>query len=358
MAINSGDATRRARVLCLAPSWLGDAVLARPALAWLAAQGFALELWVRDGVARVLEDLPHVVAVHRTSSGSRLRRLQDAWRLRGRGYAAALVLPPSFAAALAARLSGAPLRIGFATQGRERLLNRKLPLPSRDEHLATQYARLAHALAAADTPFTLAAPVAMPPLAVTAAEREAAAAILAHAGAGARPFVVVAPGARYGPAKQYPAERFAAAAAYVAERLDAAVVLVGAAEDAAATRAVQAALPQAIDLAGRTPLGALLGVLASCRGVLANDSGTMHVAAALGRPVVGVFGSTHPAWTAPVGARAGFVVEPVWCAPCFAPTCVQDFACMLGITPERLAAALFERLEGTAAPGSLPPTRV
>jgi heptosyltransferase-2 len=175
-------------------------------------------------------------------------------------------------------------------------------------------------------------------------ERQAAQARLAAAGVGGGPYLVVAPGARFGAAKRYPAERFAAAAESVAAARRIAVVLVGAAEDAAATRAVRDALPSAVDLAGRTTLGELVGILAGATGVLANDSGTMHLAAALGVPTVGVFGSTNPRWTAPRGARATALARPVWCAPCYAPTCVQDFGCMLGIAPEVVARALAAEL--------------
>jgi heptosyltransferase-2 len=172
------------------------------------------------------------------------------------------------------------------------------------------------------------------------------------AGIDARRILVVAPGARFGPAKQYPPSRFAAAAAAI-RRQDAGIdtiVVVGAKGDREAASAFRAEHPDCIDLAGRTTLASLIGLLALARGVLANDSGTMHLAAALDVPVIGVFGSTNPAWTHPLGRRAGFVYEPVWCSPCYAPTCAQDFACMLRLPPQRLAAALLERMT-MPAPG-------
>src|SRR5262245_51395198 len=123
------------------------------------------------------------------------------------------------------------------------------------------------------------------------------------------------------------------------------VLLVGGRGDAPHTAAVRAALPAAIDLAGNTDLGTLLAILERAAGVLANDSGIMHLAAALGVPVVGVFGSTSPGWTAPLGPRAGWVSHPVPCSPCYARTCPIDFECMLWLDPEALVDKLFSLMQ-------------
>jgi heptosyltransferase-2 len=118
------------------------------------------------------------------------------------------------------------------------------------------------------------------------------------------------------------------------------VLVVGTASDASETAAVCRLLPGAVDLAGRTSLGALLALLERAAGVLSNDSGVMHVAAAVGAPVVGVFGSTNPAWTRPLGPRATFLWRGVACSPCYAPRCRLDFACMLDLPPEALVTAM------------------
>jgi heptosyltransferase-2 len=333
--INSGEPVP---VLCLAPNWLGDAVLARAALARLGRAGCAVEVWARPRVRRVLEDLPGV-SVAAAAPASRAQRFAAAIRRRRRGRdAAGLVLSPAWSAAAAAWLAGARVRVGFATDARRMWLTHAPPAPARSIHLSDQYDTLVATLAAAlERPLPAMAPA--PPLVARAGERTAASALAATAGFGAD-YVVLLPGARYGPAKRWPAERFAATGAALHAAWNCAVVLAGEVEDAPATAAVRAALPVAVDLAGRTPLPALVGLLAGARAVVANDSGGMHLAAALGRPVVGIFGSSDPGWTGPRGAHAHAVVQPVWCAPCFAPHCRQDFACMLGITPERVAAAV------------------
>jgi heptosyltransferase-2 len=190
-----------------------------------------------------------------------------------------------------------------------------------------------------------------PPLRPRAGETAAARALLSAAGVGGD-YLVLAPGARFGPAKRWPPERFAAAGRDLATRWGCAAVLIGEECDRAATRAVRTAWPEAVDLAGRTDAAALIGVLAGAHAVLSNDSGAMHLAAALGRPVVGIFGSSSPHWTAPQGTRARAVSNPVWCAPCFAPTCRQDFQCMLGLASERIVAAALEAARAPRAPAA------
>jgi heptosyltransferase-2 len=174
-----------------------------------------------------------------------------------------------------------------------------------------------------------------PSLRVHADEVDAARFLLQSCGieAPTRP-LVMAPGARYGAAKRYPLERFAVVAAQLGTRLEAPCVLVGGAGDAHSTRELCERLPASVDLTGRTDLGTLLGVLSRARGVVSNDSGVMHLAAALGTPVLGIFGSTNPSWTRPLGAHAGWVSHPVPCAPCYRRTCPIDFPCMLGLDPQ------------------------
>jgi len=343
------------RLLAVAPSWLGDAVLALPALALLQSAGVEVEVLARQGTERVFADTVPAAQVHPVSSTSRWRRLRSVLGLRRRGYAAAVVLPPSFSAALLAGASGAPVRLGARQSGRSWLLTHGVQPVGRSVHLAEGYLRLARAaLQALGRGGAEAAPPPASPwprLQATSEERAAAATLLrSHALPPEAAALVVAPGARYGAAKRWPAERFAAAAAQAATFLEAPVVLVGGREDANATAAVHAALPAAVDLAGRTPLPTLLGLLAGARGVLSNDSGVMHLAAALGAPVVGIFGSTNPEWTRPLGPRAAVVVHPVPCAPCYLRRCPIDFPCMHGIAPEHVVATL-RRLLAAARPG-------
>ncbi|MEP7027411.1 MAG: glycosyltransferase family 9 protein, partial [Candidatus Eisenbacteria bacterium] len=158
--------------------------------------------------------------------------------------------------------------------------------------------------------------------------------------------LVVAPGARYGPAKRWAPERFAEAArewsALDARRR---IVLVGGREDLAQTAAVRAAsAPEAPlhDWTGRTSLPELLALLAAAGGALSNDSGVAHLAAAAGAPTVAVFGSTDPRWTGPRGAGARVVAQPPPCSPCFLRECAiaERNLCLHAVDVDRVLQAL------------------
>lgn len=365
-----------ARILVIAPNWLGDAVLALPALRLLVDAGAHLEVLVRRGVTRVLVDAIAAGTLRELPSRGRVQRFAHAWRLRRRGFAAAVVLPPSWSAASLAWASAARVRVGERGFGRVALLSDALQPAGRNTHLALAYQRLAgHALqrldiprppstareASADPERDDAPPglYAVPRLRVHAHEAQAAARLFETAGlaADATP-LIVAPGARFGPAKRYPNERFARVLGPLSARLEAPVILVGGPSDRDACGALATYLQEALDFAGRTDLGTLLGVLARSRAVLSNDSGVMHLAAALGRPVVGIFGSTNPLWTRPLGPHATWVSNPVACAPCYRRTCPIDFPCMLGLEPQVIVDKLLALLG--LAPGDIgaAPTRL
>jgi heptosyltransferase-2 len=153
--------------------------------------------------------------------------------------------------------------------------------------------------------------------------------------------LVLAPGARYGPAKRWPPERFAE----VATAWNGTVVLAGGAEDAADTAAVRAACaPDAhvLDRAGRTTLPELLALVAEARAVVSNDSGVAHLAGAAGRTTVAIFGSTDPRWTAPRGPSVHVVSRPPACSPCFRKTCriPERYLCLRAIAPSDVLEAL------------------
>lgn len=323
------------RVLCIAPRWLGDAILSRAAVHALVGSGVEVCLLVRPPLGRVYEDLVGEQRVHTFTGSGRVRRFEAALRLRRMGWDAALVLAPSFSSALCAVASGARLRVGLRGDARRLLLTHS-QRARRDVHFAVQCLELAKLLLGSLGQGLHSVAGESPLLRPRPEETSAARRLLESLGLAGRDPLLVAPGARFGAAKRYPADRFASAARLLAERDGSPVLLVGEAADAGATAEVAAGCPEAIDLAGRTSLGELIGLLAAARGVLSNDSGTMHLSAALGTPVVGIFGSTSRAWTHPIGPRARSVSVPVWCAPCYARTCAQDFACMLRIAPETL----------------------
>ena len=339
----------RPRVLVVAPNWLGDAVMALPAIADLKRHFGESRLIVaaRAGVADLFQLAPVVDEVIRTTWRGEMFRpgalREDADRIRESGANLAVLLPNSFASGWLVRRAGIPERWGYATDVRTRLLTRAVPRPAGRRHQGEYYQHLVHELGAQNGPLA-------PDLRVSDGEREAARALLAARGwDGHSRLIALAPGAAYGKAKQWlPAHVVRLATALT--RDGATCVLVGSRADAPTTREIRAALPQnsaraAIDLAGGTTLTELAGVLALSRACVSNDSGAMHVAAALGTPVVALFGPTIEAETRPLttpGGWARVLTSPAWCRPCMLRECPLDHRCMSGITPDMVATALGE----------------
>jgi heptosyltransferase II len=319
---SSGSPPRR--VLVKAANWLGDVVMSVPALrairrAWPRA---TLAVWIRRELAPLFAAsmlFDEVIAYdHPVRAVDRIRRLLPIVRaVRERGFDLGIVLPNRAEPALWLRLAGVRDRIGYAGYRRDALLTRAIPrptdLPRRHQaHDALELVRAA---------FTIEGDPADVALEVAPASRERIATRLASRRSGEAPFVALAPGAAYGPAKEWPAERYAALADRLA-RSGFDVVLVGSALDRPRADAVAAAMrAPAIVAAGETTVDELVALLSLATGFVGNDSGAMHVAGALGVPTVGIFGSTDPRRTAPLGPRTRVLAEPPSCSPCLARTC-------------------------------------
>lgn len=338
------------RLVVFAPNWLGDAVMALPAFEALRRHWPDAHVAVaaRASVAPLYGMVPgvdEVITLETTAGLAAVKRWRrDAHRVATGRFDAAVLLPNSFLSAWIASQAGVPERWGYAADLRARLLTRAVPRPRAAVHQADYYLALVEAL---DVP--RAARVARVEL--TAAAREEAARALAAAGVGETDrYVAMAPGAAYGRAKQWPPERYAALAA----RLHAAglrTVVVGARSDQAvcaeirdgAARLLPGA-PAVVDLSGRTTVPGVAGVLARAAAVVANDSGAMHLAGAVGVPVVAVFGSTNEHQTSPLTARADqsvrIVTHPVWCRPCMLRECPIDHGCMREIGADQVMGVL------------------
>jgi heptosyltransferase-2 len=260
---------------------------------------------------------------------------RDAAALGAGRFDTALLLPNSFASALIANKAAIPERWGLATDMRGRLLTRAAPKPRAADSQAAYYQALVAAFGIANGPRY--ARVDPPPAGTTPAPPQ--------------PYVVFAPGAAYGKAKQWPPMRYGELAVrLIAERKT--VVLVGSPADADAcaeiARVVSGSTGGAgslVDMSGRTSLSDLATVLAGAAAVVSNDSGAMHLAAAVGARVVAVFGATNERRTAPLtrgpdAPRAVVVATNVWCRPCMLRECPIDHRCMTGVS----AAAVHEAL--------------
>lgn len=315
------------RLLVRAPNWIGDVVLSLAAVRDLRRNFPAarLEVLARPWVADVYRAVPEVDAV-RVSSGWRA----DARSLRG-AFDAAVILPNSLGSALPAWVARIPERWGYATDGRRLLLTRapRVPRPIRGRSQVYYYRAM---LAGAGLRVSASPDVSLacPPEWRDAADRR-----LGEDAAGG-PWIGINPGASYGAAKRWLPERFAAVADLLAAE-GARIVLVGgpAEREVGQAIAVQMRSPARM-LCGETTVPELIGVLARLRTLVTNDSGPMHLAAALGVPVVAVFGPTDWRETHPVGDRHRLVREDVHCAPCRLRECPIDHRCMRRVTVDRV----------------------
>jgi heptosyltransferase-2 len=325
-----------APLLVRVPNWLGDLVLAYPVLE-AASRGpamFAGPAGFRELIAPRFPDVPYVDV-------SRGRPWRSLPAIRAARPRAALLLTDSLSSALLAALAGIPSRIGYPGEGRSPLLTRRVPLRggARSTARTTEYRVLGEAA-------SLDVSAEPPRLRALPGETEGARRLLARAGASNSPYAVIAAGASYGPAKQWGPERFAAVAADLAARRDLAVVLVGSAADRPAAAQVAAdrglARARVVNLAGRTTLAELVGLLDGARAVVSNDSGVMHVAAALGRPTAAIFGSTSPVWTSASAPWVANVYAAYPCSPCYRRTCPIGYGCLAAVEPAEVTASLEE----------------
>ncbi len=334
------------RVLVRTPNWLGDIVMALPVFAALRAH-FVDDVLALAGpqafgsLLAAVAGVDQVVPLRPDSRGGRARRA-DVAQLRDGRFDLAVLLPNSFGAAWVARRAGIPERWGFAGRWRRRLLTRAIARPIPRIHLVDEYLALARGL---DIDIVMAEPRLQPaPGMVSSARR-----LLEANGVPAdRPVVGMAPGAAYGYAKRWPPDRYARVAERLARQSGAVVVLVGSAHDRDAGHAIESSLASpalgrrgasVLNLIGRTDLAQLIGLLASCRAFVSNDSGPMHLAAALGVPVTALFGPTDERLTAPVG-RHEVLTQDVWCRPCFFRDCPIDHRCMTRISEDRVLEAV------------------
>ena len=313
------------RILVVAPNWIGDALMAQPLLARLREQhpDARLEVLAPEWVAPVARRMPEVDEVITAPFRHGALHLGKRWRLgralKDRRYAQAIVLPNSWKAALVPFFAHIPVRSGYVGESRYGLLN-QLHRNGKDA-MRDHYARLAGTPGA-----TAAAALPQPRLRIDAAQ---VAATRARFGL-ENPYVALCPGAEYGPAKRWP--YFAELAA----RLQRPVVLLGSPNDASAAAGIGGR-----NLVGGTTLDEAIDLIAGADLVVTNDSGLMHVAAALGRPLVALFGSSSPEKTPPQTGRSRVLWLKPECSPCYQRECpLGHFRCMREISVESVLAEM------------------
>jgi heptosyltransferase II len=357
--------TRREKILIRGVNWLGDAVMTTPALQRLreARPQALIELLTHEKLADLWRGHPSIDGV--VTFTARQPLLAVARALRSRNFDTAMVFPNSTRSAIEVFLARIPRRIGYAGNFRSVFLTRAFPprigAVKMHKRSAAEVSRRIARGAVRDT-FPPSAhhmhdylnlvaelggnPAALPPLLRVTAEEAAAA--RQRLGFPAGLVLALNPGAEYGPAKRWPAERFLEAAVQVHAAVPCHWVVLGGKGDRDVAGQLAIALStrvgsgRVVNLAGETSLRELCAVLKASSLLLTNDSGPMHVAAAVGTPVIVPFGSTSPELTGPLlsaGARHHIALGEAPCAPCFRRECPVDFRCMQSIPAERMAKA-------------------
>ena len=334
------------KILIRATNWVGDAIMALPALRAVRGRFPEAEIAIvaRSYVADIYRDQEicnQLIAydpksLHAGFSG----RERLAAELRAQKFDAALLLQNAFDAAWLAWRANIPERIGYARDGRSLLLTKAVSVPRPGEippHERFYYLELLGRAGWIDS---------LPDesfigLNVTEEKRRSAAEFLGRSGV--RPGVrriAIGAGASYGSAKCWPPSRFAEVASRLQSESDADVILFGTAAEAGVSTAICAEMRcPPIDLTGKTSIADLPALLSQCHLFIGNDSGVMHVASAVGLPVVAVFGPTDPFGTAPVTPRLSVVQQKPYCSPCFLRRCPIDHRCMIAITADMVEAA-------------------
>jgi heptosyltransferase II len=316
----------------IAPQWIGDAVMTEPLLRRLHARGERITVGALPWVAPVYRCMPHVAEVIEfpfAHGGLQFKaRRSIAKQIEGR-FDTAYVLPNSLKSALLPLLAGIPKRVGYLGEARVGLLTHRIKNPSKDKRppMVAFYSALSGEAGFEQD---------RPQLQVSDAEVDDT---LKTLGLQRGQYAIFVPGAEYGPAKRWPAAHFAA----LAQQLDVPVLLFGSDKDAALCDEIVALAPaHCTNLAGKTSLAQAIHAQAASKIIVTNDSGLMHVAAALDVPQVAIFGSSSPLHTPPLSSAAQIIwlksdasYQPALdCAPCFERECpLGHTRCLNDITP-------------------------
>jgi len=401
----------REEILVRGVNWLGDAILSVPALQRLreGKPRARITLMAPEKLGGLWEGQPFLDDLLLFSPGTTL--WQTVRRLRARKFSAAVAFPNSLRSALELWLAGIPQRAGYARPWRTFFLTHPVPPRSGAVPMRKRSAgEIRQLIAGAESPPTVAPePLSsrrldatlvihdsagpggaaqslssrrldaahhirdylglvgamgassepLPPrIAISQEEAEKTAARLGLPSAREdRPALGICPGAEYGPAKRWPVESFVAAGTAIQRAVRCHWIIFGGPSDLELARFIANALGQnvpgqpVLNLAGRTTLRELAGALKRCRLLLANDTGPMHLAAAVGTPVVVPFGSTSPEMTGPVWFDGAQILRApgIPCSPCFRRECPIDFRCMRNIAPDEVVAAALRALAVSAS---------
>lgn len=327
------------RVLIRSANWVGDAVMSLPAVTAI-RKGFPqaeMAILAKPWVAGLFQNNPIVDRVILYENPGIHQGIQGKWRLARKlkkdRFDIAVLLQNAFEAAFISFLARIPRRAGYATDGRRILLTHPVVCDHecKQDHQIDYYLRLVESLGFRSVGHT-------PVLKISREQQEETNHMLNSLGVReAEEIVGISPGATYGSAKQWFPERYGKLAEKIGKDLGSRVLIFGTQEDkkVSAQLAHHSGIPL-IDVTGLTTLAQAMALIARCRLFITNDSGLMHVAAALRTPVVALFGSTNPRKTGPRGEFCRVISKPLSCAPCMKPECPERRQCMEQISVDEV----------------------
>ena len=327
------------KILIRSANWVGDAVMSLPALGSV-RQSYpraGIFILAKPWVADLFKGRPDIDRVVLYQSPGIHEGFRGKWRLarelRLDKFDLAVHLPNSFESALLSFLAGIPRRAGYNTDGRGVLLTHRVPLNGevKRRHQVEYYLYLLRSLGFQTTG-------GIPALDVSPRLLEEAEQILESLGVGKNdPLIGLSPGTKYGSAKEWFPERYGELVDRISREMRARILILGSPGDRlVALQISQKAGPAAIDLTGKTTLAQAIGLISRCRLFITNDSGLMHVASALGIPLVAIFGSTDPLRTGPLSKNSRVLYKSIPCAPCLKTECREDRKCMGLITVDEV----------------------
>ena len=326
-------------LLIRVPNWLGDTLMATPAVS-AAREMFPkarISILAKPARSVFWENFPGVSRVLTLDRGA-VGFWKCAAEIRKNKFDAALILPSSFSSAFLVFVAGVPERIGWSGEGRDFLLTSPVENPKpRQKHLVWEYMELLRkgfGKRVPPHPIRLLSPVALESKSQTLA-------LFKKEGVQeAKGLLALAPGATYGPAKRWPLPYWSQLISKLLQERKESILILGGPEETGylepLVKDYSEKNPRVHLLAGKTPAPVLAAVLSKSKILVTNDTGPMHVAAGVGTPVLALFGSTSPLWTRPFGEGHEVIYKGLECSPCFQKTCPIGYKCLHAISVEEV----------------------
>jgi heptosyltransferase II len=337
-------------ILIIAPNWIGDAVMTQPLLAALKSQYPASTIdvlastWVAP-IYRACSEVNHVIEAnfqHKQLQWGLRKQLANDLRLRG--YQACFILPNSLKSALIPWMANIPFRIGYRGELRFGLINIALNNPSKINRppMVEHYLALSQLLSDREP---LAVNTLTPKLNVSSSAKQSIDKKLSDANIDSKSVFVFCPGAEYGPTKRWPASHFAELATHLAQELpNANIILLGSKSDHQLAEEILQQSQDSVKIhnwCGNTSLDEAIALIGLAKVVVSNDSGLMHIAAALKTPQIAIFGSSDPAHTPPLSENAKVIWLNLPCSPCHKKECpLGHLKCLNDMLPQHVLATL------------------